>query len=226
VHISNVWLYDAGPDGLWLVDTGHRFERSRILAALSRLGLAPGSLAGILLTHRHSDHAGNAAFLASRFGLAVHAHRADAAILRGEVPRPPMPRGTASLASVLNIFEERLPAQCVPTVSLEDGQRIAGLQVFWVPGHTEGSVMFWHPPSSSLLSGDTLLNAIPPTTLFDGLSLPHPAFSTDLAQAHASIVAFHRRGLAYENLLCGHGKPLLGGARQAVEALLHQNYLL
>ena len=226
MRISNVWLYDAGGGGRWLVDTGHRFERRAVLAALARLGLDPRGLAGVLLTHRHSDHAGNAAFLSTRFGLRVFAHRADVAILRGEAPRPPMPRSGPSLAALLNVFEERWPSASLAALPLEDGQHIAGLQTFWTPGHTEGSVLFWHAPSSSLLTGDTLLNAIPPTTLRAGLSLPHPAFTGDVARAHESIVAFQRRGIAYQNLLCGHGRPLLGEARQKVEALLRKSNLL
>ncbi|MGC4116347.1 MAG: MBL fold metallo-hydrolase [Myxococcales bacterium] len=223
LRISNVWLYDAGAEGRWLIDCGHVVERRLILRALTRRGLAPAALAGILLTHRHSDHAGNAAWFQARFGLAVYAHRADAQILDGSVPRPPMPFGRDELlASLLTLFENRLPARVPVVRRLDEGQRIAGLEVFHAPGHTEGSVFLWHAPSATLVSGDTLLNAIPPVAQREGLALPHPTFATDWAQACASLASMQRKGLPYRTVLCGHGPALTEAARERVEALLKQ----
>ena len=221
LRVSNVWLFDAGAAGRWLVDCGHLVERRLVLLALARRGIDPRGLAGILLTHRHSDHAGNAAFFQDRFGLEVWAHRADAEILDGSTRRPEMPFGRGDLlASALTVFENHLPARSRAVRRLEDGQRIAGLEVFFVPGHTEGSVFYWHAESGSLFSGDTVLNAIPPMAQREGLALPHPTFSTHWSQACASLVSFQRRGLAYRHLLSGHGPALMDRARAGVDQLL------
>lgn len=226
LHVSNVWLFDSGAGGRWLLDCGHVAERPLILSALERRGLDPKSLSGVLLTHRHSDHAGNAAFFQQAFGLPVWAHRKDAEILDGSVARPRMPFGKGDLlASALTVFENRLPARAPGVQRLEDGQQVAGLTVFFAPGHTEGSVLFWHPESGSLVSGDTVLNAIPPMAQREGLSLPHPTFSTDWSQACASLVAFQKRGLAYRHLLSGHGPALMDAARQRVDELLRRSNL-
>jgi glyoxylase-like metal-dependent hydrolase (beta-lactamase superfamily II) len=104
----------------------------------------------------------------------------------------------------------------VPDVALEEGDAVAGLEVHWVPGHTDGSVFFRHATSASLFTGDTLLAAKPPLTIEAGLMAAYPTFTLDLPQAYASLRAFHDRGFAYENLLAGHGPPILGRARERV----------
>src|SRR5512139_3502608 len=81
--VSNVFVLDGGPGDRFLVDTGHRLERPMLLAGLRRLPFAPRELTGVLLTHHHSDHAGNAAWLRETFGVPIVAHAADAAVLRG-----------------------------------------------------------------------------------------------------------------------------------------------
>jgi len=214
LRISNVFLLDGGSGDRWLVDTGHWAERATLLYELARARIMPSELSGVLLTHRHSDHAGNARFLQERWGTKIYAHRADAEVLEESAPRTIMRRGQGSaLAGFLAQFENRFPARLRVDRALEHGDTIGSVEVHWVPGHTEGSVFFRHEATLSLLSGDTLLTAIPPLVRRRGLALPYPTFTKDMTQAHASIAEFHRRDIAYENLLAGHGPPLLGGAR-------------
>lgn len=221
LRVSNVYLLDGGPGDRWLIDTGHVVERAALLLELRRSGLRPGDLTGVLLTHRHSDHAGNAAFLQRR-GVRVHAHRRDAEVLAGRAARARLPRDRERpLASVFVALENHLPAERVEVdAALEDGDAVAGLEVHAVPGHTEGSVFYRHPATGSLLSGDTLLTAHPPLTLREGLAPPYPSYAVDLAQAHASLQAFHAKGLDYRHLLAGHGPPLLDQARERVVEML------
>jgi glyoxylase-like metal-dependent hydrolase (beta-lactamase superfamily II) len=222
VRVSNVYLLDGGPGDRWLIDTGHWSERALLVWELRRAHLAPRDITGVLLTHRHSDHAGNAAFL-QRQGVKIHAHRADAVVLEGKAARPPMRPGDGAtrIARLLCRIENVLPAPAVRVDrALEDGDTIAGLEVHAVPGHTAGSVFYRHAATSSLLSGDTLLAAIPPLTFTQGMSLPYAGYSEDVSSAVASLRAFHARGFPYENLLSGHGRPILGGAREAALRLL------
>lgn len=228
VRISNVFLLDGGAGQRWIVDTGHFAERLTLLLELGRAGVRPGDLTGVLLTHRHSDHAGNAAFLRRRYGVKVYAHRADARVLAGTAPRPPlrarkMMREGDVLAGMLAAIENRLPAaSLVVDRALEDGDTVAGLEVHWVPGHTDGSVFYRHAPTGALFSGDTLLTAHPPLTIRRGLAMPYPGYATDLVRARESIHAFCEKGIAYEHLLAGHGPPLVGGARERVlEMIAH-----
>jgi glyoxylase-like metal-dependent hydrolase (beta-lactamase superfamily II) len=223
VLVSNVFLLDGGPGDRWLIDTGHWSERATLILELRRARILPSELTGVLLTHRHSDHAGNARFLQKHYGTKIYAHRADAEVLDGSVPRETMRRGEGSfMAGVLLQFENRWPARLRVDRALEQGDEIGSMEVHWVPGHTEGSVFFRHAQSLSLLTGDTLLTRIPPLILRRGLALPYSAFSSDKALAHASIAAFHRAGLPYENLLAGHGPPLVGGARTTFVRFLEE----
>ena len=217
--VSNVWLVDGGPGDRFLVDTGHPAERLTLLASLRASGLSPRDLTGVLLTHRHVDHAGNAAFLRRAFGVPVLAHARDAAVLTGRSPKPPIvSRSGDRLAWLLAQFENRTQTRVPVDRELEGGDTVAGLEVHHAPGHTEGSVLYRHAGTQSLLSGDTLLAAIPPLTIRQGMCLPHPDFSDDRASAVAALRAFHAAGHAYENLLAGHGRPILGDARaQAIE---------
>ncbi len=227
VRISNVFLVDGGPGDRFLVDTGHWSERATLVLALRRAGLWPSDLTGVLLTHRHSDHAGNARWLRERFGVRVYAHRADAEILEGREPVPHMERGEGSfLAGVLAQFENRWPARVPVDRALDDGDTIGSLEVHWVPGHTEGSVFFRHDRTRSLLSGDTLLTAIPPLVVRAGLALPYPTFTRDMKLARASIRAFHERAIDYDALLPGHGAPLMKDARKVFGEFLDKQGIL
>lgn len=219
--VSNVYLFDGGPGDRWLVDTGHRLERAALLAGLRASGLGPGDLCGALLTHRHSDHAGNAAFLRRAFGVRVLAHVRDAAVLTDEAPRPPLvPRSGDRIAWFMAQIENRTRTRVLVDHALQDREAVGSLSVHHVPGHTEGSVFYHHDRTRSLLSGDTLLAAVPPFTIEQRMCLPHPDFAVSITQALASLRAFHASGPAYDNLLAGHGRPILGRARERAEALL------
>jgi phosphoribosyl 1,2-cyclic phosphodiesterase len=54
---------------LLLVDCGFNLKRAE--QRLARLGLRPGDLTAILVTHEHSDHIGGVAALAQRYGVPV-----------------------------------------------------------------------------------------------------------------------------------------------------------
>jgi hydroxyacylglutathione hydrolase len=222
--VSNVWVLDGGPGDRWIVDTGHPAERLALLAGLRSTGFDPYEFTGVLLTHRHSDHAGNARFLRERFGLRVAAHRKDAAVLAGEVAAPRLAAKTGdpiarALAVIENVTRTRVPIDLV----LEEGQQVGSLEVHHTPGHTSGSVLYRHEGTSSLLSGDTLLAAVPPLTIEQRMCLPPEYFAEDRDAALASLRRLHASGVEYENLLAGHGRPILGGARRAAERLLSRS---
>src|SRR4051812_4873420 len=178
VLISNVYLLDGGAGDRWLVDPGHWSERASLLVELRRAGLVPSDLSGVLLTHRHSDHAGNARFLQRRFGVRIFAHRQDAEVLAGLAPRERLVRGAGTrLAGYIAEFENRWPARVAVDRALDDGDTIGGLEVHWIPGHTEGSVFYRHASTRSLLTGDSLLTAVPPLVLRRGFALPYVTFT-------------------------------------------------
>jgi glyoxylase-like metal-dependent hydrolase (beta-lactamase superfamily II) len=65
-------------ESLTLIDAGPPGHGAAIAAALGTLGLRPGDLDRVILTHFHADHIGSAAGVAAQSGAAVLAHRWDA----------------------------------------------------------------------------------------------------------------------------------------------------
>lgn len=84
---GNALLVEAGTTRV-LLDCG--FGPRETLSRLASLGLAPGDLSGILITHEHSDHIAGAFRLATRYRLTLwmtHGTLSAAPRGRGEQPK-------------------------------------------------------------------------------------------------------------------------------------------
>jgi glyoxylase-like metal-dependent hydrolase (beta-lactamase superfamily II) len=144
----------------------------------------------------------------------VVAHSADAPLVEGKADRElgSIPKGGLRHRllnwSIRNLFRFR-PTEVDRVV--EDGDDLAGWQVVHAPGHTAGSVCYYHPERGILIAGDAINHKQ------GRLGAPPPIFSIDMDQAHDSV----RRiaGLEFEVCCFGHGPPLTSGARQRVQAL-------
>jgi len=77
---ANVFLL-RGEGGNVLVDAGNPGQAERILGQMARLGVAPGDVRLILITHGHVDHFGSAAALRREIGAPVAIHALDAPAL-------------------------------------------------------------------------------------------------------------------------------------------------
>jgi glyoxylase-like metal-dependent hydrolase (beta-lactamase superfamily II) len=206
--VSNVWLFQNPTDGKKvLIDTGHAIERLPLLASLWQLGVRmPGDLSAILLTHRHSDHAGNAAWMRKQFGAPVFCHEQDAKILRGEKLAQPLQRGTAPwIKNWLCGIEDRRPAYVDVDDVFQDGLWKWGLRITSVPGHTDGSVMIHHEPTATLFSGDSILVGTPFNRKAKKLCMADPHFSEEPETAHRSIRRYLQNLPPTEILCSGHG---------------------
>jgi len=76
---GNALLVESGRTRV-LVDCGFGPRETR--ARLERLGVAPESVAAILVTHEHADHVSGAAACAARFGWEIHASHGTAGAAR------------------------------------------------------------------------------------------------------------------------------------------------
>lgn len=221
LRIANVFVLDGGPGDRFVLDTGHPIERGTLLLGLRSLGFSPRDLTGVLLTHAHSDHAGNAAFLRARFGVPIFAHREDALVLEGAREAPRLESCTGDpFARLFCAIENRSRTRVRVDRALVGGESLGSLEVHHAPGHTRGSLLFRHAGTRSLLSGDTLLAAVPPLTIVQRMCLPHPDYATSLADALESLRRFLRTELPFDHLLAGHGRPIVGGARALAERLV------
>ena len=211
--VGQAYLWRDGADlrDLTLVDSGPPGSGPAIAGLVREIGV----LRQLVLTHFHDDHAGAAAEIGSWPGVTVLAHRADAPIVRGDVPPPPpdlteFERGLhARVAAGLT----RAPAARVD-VELDDGDDLDiadGARVVHVPGHTDGSIALHLPAERVLFTGDVLAE-------HEGRILVGP-FNLDREQAAASARAL--AALDVDTACFGHGEPLVGGAADRLRAVEH-----
>lgn len=208
--VANVWLLVGDDGSRVLIDTGHRTERALLAAGLARLGVRePGDLDLVLLTHRHCDHAGNAAWLRERFDCAVACHVADRAALEGaERPARLAGRGAPPVYDALCRIEDTFPARAVVDHTFAEGDVERGLEVIHVGGHTEGSVLLYHRASATLFTGDALITGPPVQRVLVRPRLAYRAFSDDAGACRANTVRYLRARPQVARVCAGHG-PML-----------------
>jgi glyoxylase-like metal-dependent hydrolase (beta-lactamase superfamily II) len=179
------------------------------------LGYAPEAVSEIWLTHGDIDHMGSLAALKARSGAWVVVHRADAPLVNGQADRElgqgpgTDPVGRLARWSIHRLLRCALRPVAVDRL-LEDGDNLEGWQVVHVPGHTAGSVCFYHPRLKVAIVGDAL------NYRRGRLGAPPSMFTVDMIQAHASIQKIAT--LDFEVCCFGHGPPLMRSARQQVQA--------
>ncbi len=185
----NAYLLPGEP--LTLVDAGPRTPEAQaaLEAGVAAAGYRLEDVRRVLLTHGHTDHAGNAAWVAGRSGAAVHVHPADGPKISGQrwvldhlrtfVVQAGLPPaaldGFAERLRVLRQLHEPVPEPRM----LADGQSLAldgeRLRVLHTPGHSHGHVCFYHE-DGVLIAGDLLLADISPNPVVefgpDGRRLP------------------------------------------------------
>jgi glyoxylase-like metal-dependent hydrolase (beta-lactamase superfamily II) len=207
-------------DSLTLIDTGPPGQAAAIAAAVAGLGLDLASLRQIILTHFHEDHVGSAADLAARTGAPVLAHRADALVIRGDMPAP-VPDFTPeekALHERIVAAAGGLPAAppCRVDHELASGDLIdlgGGATVIGAPGHTDGSIAVHIPSQRLLFTGDSV--AVGPT----GRVVLGP-FNVDRTQAIATFRAL--ADLDVDTACFGHGDPVGADASAALRAAVRE----
>jgi len=206
--VVNAFLVEA--DVLTVVDTGTVGSAGKVVAALRRLGHDPRDVGRIVVTHRHSDHAGNAAELARASGAEVHMSPGDAPYL-AEGREQPRPRPATRLGRLMVPYVERaLPWRLEPAAvrqTLVDGAALGPFRVVETVGHTAGHVSLLWPERGILFTADAAAHL---TTVG-----PHPA-ADDPARARES---FRRlAGLDFDVACFGHGRSIARGAAAAFRA--------
>lgn len=112
----SVFMLDAGPGKVVLIDAGKDASGKAILAALTRRGLTPGSVAAIFLTHGHGDHTAACKLFPDA---AVYALESEVALV-GNAAKVTHPLKDAEVSDVGDLR----------------------VDTFAVPGHTPGSAVY------------------------------------------------------------------------------------
>lgn len=220
VRISNSWLLTDDAGRRFLIDTGHALERRALAKELRRAGVrGKGDLSAVLLTHRHSDHAGSAAWLRERYRCPIVAHPDDAAVLDGSARGPTLAgRGQKHVHGVLCRFEDRFPARSKVDEVLDDGESRFGFRAISAAGHTDGSVLLFHEESGALFSGDAILAGPPVQRAWSRLRFAVPDYSIDAAECRRRVLGFLADDPPVRTLCAGHG-PIVRRARERLSAL-------
>jgi glyoxylase-like metal-dependent hydrolase (beta-lactamase superfamily II) len=240
VHVVQAAQGSAAPGGamnicllieggkITMVDAGLPGSSASILAYLDEIGLAPQAIRRVIITHHHVDHVGGLPEILKLSAAEVWAHRDDAAVIEGTVPRPGIPpeRVAAMLAAIP--AEQRTAAaarmkQMSEVAPVGVDLRLAGgeelnvlgaVQILHSPGHTAGHLCLYLPALSLLIAGDLLRYE-------DGLireSPPGFAANADQALASAKRVV----ALGFERFIGYHGGYVVSGAGELLSASLTQ----
>lgn len=188
--------------GLFLVDSGVNGTVHQLLSAIKEAGEDPKYIKLLILTHGHSDHAGNAAWLQREYEIPVAVHRLEAEYVRSASNE--VPRGTSWLARLIGLLFKVLAGkrewEGFEPDHLLDGETdldAYGLdaQLLEFPGHTAGSigVLF---SNGDLIAGDLVANLRKPSVAM---------FAQDLQRMKADIRGLKARGV--KMLYPGHGNP-------------------
>lgn len=120
--------------GYLLIDSSNPTALETILSNLSYWGIQEKAITHVLLTHGHDDHAGCAAYF----------QKLGAKVVVGSPDAKMMEMGNFGSESP---YTNHVMPSCVPDeVLVEDTQLIIGdrmIDVYLMPGHTEGSVLFY-----------------------------------------------------------------------------------
>jgi len=127
-------IYVIGGEQVVIVDTGVGNHVNPIWPQLKQLGVESSSIASLILTHAHHDHAMGAFIILDRAEPTVYVHRLDSKLI------------SSDLGPKLVRLEE---GDIVPT-------DLWPLEVIWTPGHTEGSICLYARQPGILFSGDTI----------------------------------------------------------------------
>jgi len=142
------------------VDTGTTFSVPRLLGALEGLGLAPGDVDHVILTHVHLDHAGGAGELMRHLPharLVVHPRGA-----RHMVDPSRLVAGASAVYGaevVRETYGEIVPVPAERVVEAGEGfvLHLGGRPLLFLdtPGHARHHVCIWDEASRSFFTGDT-----------------------------------------------------------------------
>ncbi len=140
-----VYLVVSPDDRACFIDSGH--DVAEETDALVDMWTSAGkpTVEGIVLTHRHFDHAGGAAKLSQITG---------GPIIATPVEKP--------------FIDEEAGSELV-TKTVEDSETIdlgrTTLEFVHVPGHTMGSVCVYHREQKIMFTGDTVIGGSPTTVI-------------------------------------------------------------
>jgi glyoxylase-like metal-dependent hydrolase (beta-lactamase superfamily II) len=139
-------IWDDSVKEAAIIDPGcfNTLEQNELTNFIKQHALKPKLL---LNTHAHIDHVLGNAFVKNTFQIPLLLHRSDLSILH-------------SLSDVARMYGLPATPSPNPDIFMEEGHNITigsyVFEIFFVPGHSPGSVAFYNAKNKVLISGDVL----------------------------------------------------------------------
>lgn len=143
---ENTWLVSDDTKECIIIDPGcmDDQERGELKEFIEAQGLKPVKS---ILTHGHVDHVCGTGFIQRTYKLAPECHKLDVSLMK-EAPL----HG--------KIFGVQVEPSPTPVPSLMEGRAVdfgnSTFEIIHVPGHSAGSVAFFHKDEGLLFTGDVL----------------------------------------------------------------------
>ncbi len=187
-------VYVVQGDEIAIIETGTPRSIRYILAGLEQLGIAPASVAHILTTHIHMDHAGGAGSLAQvmpEANVYIHSsmmpYLAEPSRLVAGTRRAVGEVLWATYGDIVPLAPERmLPSE---NLRLDLGRGIV-LEAIAAPGHSPDHMVFFDTRSGGLFIGDAAGTSLPRWKLVRPVT-PPPSY--DLAAQQETIARLRQR---------------------------------
>jgi glyoxylase-like metal-dependent hydrolase (beta-lactamase superfamily II) len=178
-----------------LIETGPATSAPAVVAGLRELGIDPGALAHLIVTHIHLDHAGGVGTLASAFPHAtIWVHGRGAPHL---VDPTKLVAGTIRAYGgehIMQRYGEVIPAPADRVRAIGEGDTISlgnrTLEVFETPGHASHQVCVVDADTGAAFTGDALGVHIPDVRVLRP-AVPPP--DCDVDAGVASMRRIHER---------------------------------
>jgi glyoxylase-like metal-dependent hydrolase (beta-lactamase superfamily II) len=179
-----------------LVDAGNPWSASSIRVALEDAGYGLSDVERVLVTHYDIDHVGGLSRLASAgLDATVYAAEPDASFLDGTA-KPPLRNHKGAFQRLVGVAVRR---PSLPVERVEDGDKVAELEVRATPGHTPGHVVYIRGGTAFL--GDAVREKNGSLEVLPSL------LSYDRGEAKESV-RFLAEEFSAEEAYVGHGEPV------------------
>jgi glyoxylase-like metal-dependent hydrolase (beta-lactamase superfamily II) len=191
---SNTYLLIIGGK-LILIDAGMDKNAKKILEYVNKLGYKPSDISYILLTHSHIDHVNGLAKIKELSNAKIAVHASESKIVSGE-EKMALPKGIIEPIKfrIISLFLGYEPVK--PDILLKDEDKVEGIKIMNIPGHTIGSVCFYLPDEKVLFSGDIIFYKK------NSFMYPNSAYNWNESLMKASLLKISK--LDFNYLLPGH----------------------
>ncbi len=189
-HSLETWVLNC-KEGVVLIDGGMTPQAvENIAAELETMKKNWKDVKLVLVTHKHGDHVKNLPKIKELTRAPIKAQKLEAPLIEKAVG--------------------------VKVEGLEDGEVIpfcGGIEVIWVPGHSEGNSCYYLRKQKTMIAGDTIFgdencNILPPPE----------KYCLDVKEATKELERLLKYDFDY--FLYTHGKDIMGGAKAKVKELV------